>query len=123
MTNGMCGADVRWRLEWDAQENGTLIIFGNGPMNDYSLGLPPWEFDKDTITAIAIEEGVTHVGAFSFNECVELVSLSLPISLQSVGEGAFAGCVCLELQELPPGVSTVGPDAFEGCSGLTGSLL
>lgn len=115
MTNGMCGADVRWRLEWDAQGNGKLNIFGSGPMSDYSLGLPPWEFDKDTITAITIEEGVTHVGAFSFNECVDLVSLSLPTTLRSVGEGAFAGCICLPLQTLPSAVTIVGQDAFEGC--------
>lgn len=120
MTTGTCGADITFRLEWDGDYNGTLTLEGSGAMDDYHLAsldfrLSPWDFDKDTIVAITIGEGITHIGAFAFNECPDLVTLQLPATLRSIGEAAFAGCGQLILDQLPQGVETVDDTAFEDC--------
>lgn len=117
MTTGTCGANITWRLEWDAADNGTLTLEGSGPMSDYpSAELPPWEFDKDYIVAILIGEGITHIGAYAFNECPDLVALQLPTTLRSIGVSAFAGCKQLVIDQPPAWVEFVGGGAFEGCT-------
>ena len=70
-TSGVCGDNVFWYLD-----GSTLVIYGSGPMYNYSTSgpewgvptqQPPWVRYIDQITAVDIQEGVTVIGADAFS--------------------------------------------------------
>lgn len=77
-----------------------------------------------TIVELAIPETVsyktktlrvTSVGAMSFAECKNLISLIIPPSVTTIGNYAFYKCTSLDHVKLSEGVSTIGSSCFEGC--------
>lgn len=88
LDSGTCGVDVTWKV--DAE--GTLTISGTGSMDNYRN--PPDYLDgyRTTVKKIVIEEGVTHIGAYTFMNVYNATSVSIPKSVTSVGNHAFAGC-------------------------------
>ena len=74
--------------------------------------------DGKTDSSYAIPEGVTTVGAFAFNLCDSLISVTLPDSLTTLEAGAFEDCIGLTSMTIPAGVTMIGLRAFEACTGL-----
>ena len=77
------------------------------------------------LISVTIPEGVTTIGYGAFNRC-NLLSLSLPNSLQTIengaeyfAEGAFEGNENLTSVTIPDGVTTLGAYTFEYCSALS----
>ena len=107
--------------------DGTLTISGEGPMDDYpDYGKCPWyesiargEDDVTEVTKIIIEEGITHIGDYAFEDAVDVTSVTLPSSLESIGEHAFAYMNSLSEITIPENVSSIGDGAFRNCSSLT----
>ena len=107
--------------------DGTLTISGEGPMDDYlDYGKCPWyesiargEDDVTEVTKIIIEEGITHIGDYAFEDAVDVTSVTLPSSLESIGEHAFAYMNSLSEITIPENVSSIGDGAFKYCSSLT----
>ena len=107
--------------------DGTLTISGEGPMGDYpDYGKCPWyesiargEDDVTEVTKIIIEEGITHIGDYAFEDAVDVTSVTLPSSLESIGEHAFAYMNSLSEITIPENVSSIGDGAFKYCSSLT----
>lgn len=116
---GTCGENVQWRLEI-SQDKAIMYLTGSGPMYPYvKLGdNPPWCMNQDGITEIYMDDGITHLGTFIFNECWDLTTLHLPARLISIGEGAFAGCRSLAHASLPDTLTHIGDGAFSGCKRL-----
>ncbi len=81
-----CGKTATWSLD----SNGVLTISGTGAMLDYSQNASPWEADRDKVREIVIEEGITHIGKYAFQSCVNVMSVRIPSSLTSIGLNAFA---------------------------------
>ena len=105
--------------------NGRLIISGNGPMEscyDNSV-YPPWYDDRESITSVYIEAGVTTVGTNAFSECHNLTSITIPEGVTSFGEWAFYGCTNLTSVTIPEGVTSIKGRSFCGCSSLTSVVL
>ena len=116
---GSCGDNVSWSLE-----EGVLTISGSGDMKDYaqygnSSTRPPWYSQRESITAVRVEEGVTSVGSCAFYGCSALSSVSLPAGLISIGSNAFDSCYALTELTLPDSVTSIGTSAFDGCLSLT----
>lgn len=63
--------------------------------------LPEELFSGTLITSCVIEEGVTEIGAKLFSDCKDLVSVTLPTTLESIGYSCFNGCSKLEPVKLP----------------------
>ncbi len=83
--SGSCGSGVSWAVD----SSGTLTISGSGAMADYaSASAAPWA--EEDVYAVAVEEGVTHVGKYAFSGLF-LDSVTLPESLESIGVSAFDG--------------------------------
>lgn len=81
---------------WKLYNNGTLVISGNGAIEDYDLFgeyISPWR--EDNITEVIIEDGVTHIGSYAFLQCESLTSITIPNSVTSIGRSAFSGCTSL----------------------------
>lgn len=108
---GTCGENVTWKLE-----NGILTVSGEGEIDDAETWIDsPWQAYKNDITAIVIEEGITRVGAFTFNSCSKVVSVSLPDTLESIGRHAFSSLAITEIT-LPENLKIIEIDAFSGNS-------
>lgn len=73
-----------------AYENGTLSIIGTGAMKDYeNRNLTPWFSLYNNITKVEIQEGVTSIGAYTFNSYPYLREVSLPSTLKKYGTYAL----------------------------------
>ena len=108
--------DITWALN-----NGTLTISGTGPMEDYSIADvgAPWYGDRDSITEVVIEDGVTRIGFRAFEGCSGMTGVTIPDSVTSIGAGAFNGCSSLTSVTIPNSVTSIGEQAFFYCTSLT----
>lgn len=101
----------------------TLTIKGNGEMADFkesdNVERAPWIAQKEKITAVTIENGVTYVGAYAFDHCKKLTQITIQAQLNSIGKGAFCDCEGLTSIEIPKTVTSIGVRAFSGCKGLS----
>lgn len=101
----------------------TLTIKGNGEMADFNesdmVGRAPWIAQKEKITAVTIENGVTYVGAYAFDHCKKLTQITIYAQLDSIGKGAFRDCEGLTSIEIPKTVTSIGASAFSRCKGLS----
>ncbi len=106
-----------------ALDNGTLTITGTGEMPSYSSGGAPWYDDRDTVTSIIVNEGITEIGTYSFQNCSNATSVILPSSLNIINNRAFYNCSSLTSIAIPSGVTSIGEWAFYQCQGLTNVVI
>ena len=78
-----------------------------GPYGDYNKA----------IKTVKIQNGVTSIGDYAFDNCTSLTSIEIPSGVTSIGDGAFAYCTSLTSIEIPSGVTSIG-NAFYGCTSL-----
>ncbi len=58
------------------------------------------------------------IGAYAFENCNKLSTITLKTGLVTIGEYAFAGCSKVETITIPEGVTEIGTFAFSSCSSL-----
>lgn len=104
---GSCGTGVSWTLS-----EGTLTISGTGEMSDD--GNLSYSIYKDNVTNVVIEEGVSHVGRYAFQNFTNLQSLSLAEGVVSIGQYAFNNCQGLEEVIFPSTTRQIYQNAFSG---------
>lgn len=73
----------------------------------------------ETVTCGEYSYTVTEIGVFSFGECVNLQSVTIPSSVTSIGEYAFCDCYYLNSVNIPEGVVSLEYGTFAGCYSLT----
>ena len=117
VASGDCGTGVTYSLTSD----GVMTISGTGEMAECDP--TPWDANKDVITSIIIEEGVTTIADGAFEECVNVESVSIPASVTSIGGSAFsqAGTSAATMTvtiAAGSNLETIGEDAFSFCSSL-----
>ena len=125
--SGNCGNNVTYDLTQNNDDTTnptyTLTIQGNGEMADFNesdmAGRAPWIAQKEKITAVTIENGVTYVGAYAFDHCKKLTQITIHAQLDSIGKGAFRDCEGLTSIEIPKTVTSIGASAFSRCKGLS----
>lgn len=69
------------------------------------------------LTGINID-GVVSIGAHAFENCRELVTLTIPNTTVSMGEYAFASCAKLTAISFGNSLTTISAHAFENCTSL-----
>ena len=101
----------------------TLTISGTGPMYDYDVYSGPDNkspYDDDAgIFHLVVEEGVTSIGDYAFNNCTGLLDVSLPSTLVRIGKGAFNECYWMTDCYIPGSVQEIDEWAFCGCNVLS----
>ena len=101
---------MRYSTSWSL-DNGVLTISGAGVMEDYYNGDDaPWYSNRNQIQSVVIEQGVTSIGAYAFEDCYNLTSVSIPESVTSIGAYAFRDCSDLTSVTFA-GTETVWPDS------------
>ena len=157
---------------WKITENGTmpsdstkpaykLTISGTGAIGDFGTSWSfgrPWHFElikkniaatdvRLSITAIEISDGITEIGAHTFeaypnvtsivvipdsvtkigenafNSCKGATSITLGSGLREIGKKAFSDCDALTTISFPDKLETIGESAFLGCDNLSGDLV
>ncbi len=108
-------------FSWSIDETGTrLTISGNGAMPDYAYWTnTPWWGLRSDICEIVIEEGITNIGDYSFENFGCLTSVKIPGSVTQIGKSAFYGCTGLASIKIPESMIQIGESAFGLCTGLT----
>lgn len=112
-TSGTCGDNVTWTLD----QNGALTISGTGDMENYKYASSPF-YDRNDIKSLVIENGITQIGEYAFNECHGLTRVDISDSVLSIGGWAFSGCSGLTSIYLGNGVTNIGYSAFSDCNNL-----
>lgn len=141
VASGACaakGSSITWKLSG----TGTLTISGKGSMEDYEFWTETWDGHRSEVKAVVVESGVTYIGAYAFDKCVNLTSVKLPGSVTELGfasfrncsklksialprnltgmdSGIFANCTSLTAIQIPESVKVIGADSFYGCTSLT----
>ena len=86
---GKCGANATYHFD---PASGTLTISGSGAMEDYGSAYPGYYGLRESITAIQINEGITHIGNIAFYNLQNVESVSIPTTVTSIGRSAFQYC-------------------------------
>ena len=72
-----------------------------------------------SITVEGKEYTVTLIGAYAFENCSGLTSVTIPNSVTSIDGYAFKNCSGLTSITIPNSVTVIDNDAFSGCISLT----
>ena len=123
VASGKCGDNLTWKL----LDTGRLTISGKGAMKNFNLNKldteMPWYSRRKKITAVVVKDGVTGIGDYAFDGCINLADVTLPEGLTYIGESAFSGCSALKAITIPSGVARIGRFAFASCSELETVIL
>ena len=76
-------------------------------------------YDCDNLTSISIPDSVTSIGGYAFDECDGLTAITIPSSVKTIGESAFYYCSNLTSVTLNEGLTSIERCAFEYCRKLT----
>ena len=99
---------------WKISETGEAL-FPSGRTDVPSFAC---EGFADKITKVIIPEGVTWIGRYAFEGCINLKEIVLPSTLTEIEEGAFFNCNSLKSISLPAALTSVGSGAFSHCNKL-----
>lgn len=80
-------------------------------------------FARMDIETVKLPNTVTHVGAYAFQDCPNLRSVTLSENMVHLGEGAFFGCQSLCKLNLPKGIRNINNYAFNNCNSLDEIVL
>lgn len=120
IASGSCGTNARWNLD----SAGILTIQGNGPISDfYYETKSPWYGLSAQIKEIRINEGITAIGNYAFENCSNATIITLPSTITRLGIRAFYYCSSIKSIELPNSIINIGSRAFYHCSSLVSIVL
>lgn len=119
------GSDLVWKMDsgiiqdgyWVHKDTGVKTYFGLDAdfINNGVMGIPDWKSDAVEVNC---PDGLTSIGAFAFDQCSSLTSLTLPYGLTSIGTGAFRSCTSLTSITFPDSLTSLGASVFLLCSSL-----
>ena len=106
--------NVSWTFDSDT---GTLTFSGSGKITD------SWKDDvteyKTGGSTVVINDGITSIGDWAFEDCDSLTSIAIPDSVTRIEMNAFKNCDSLITITIPDSVESIVTDAFYNCNSLT----
>lgn len=118
---GSCGENAEYIL----YKNGTLKIYGKGPMDDYDyrfekkadIKVVPWIEYRDRIKKLDIQ-GVSTIGSNAFDSLLLVKEVVVPSSVKSIHKSAFACMEQLETITFQGDLEYIGEYAVAVCKSL-----
>jgi hypothetical protein len=77
------------------------------------------DIGKKSLLSLKLPLLIDSIGNFAFFNCVNLADLTIPNSVKSIGMSAFYGCNSFINIVIPNSVTTIGDGAFYACTSLT----
>ncbi len=126
--SGECGTEGS-TVTWAIDTNGCLTISGEGIMDEEAY--IQWETYAADIVNVVIDNGVTSIGEYRFNDCKNLTSIS--VSNENINYSSADGVLFNEDKTelirfpyknkndnyiIPNSVTIIGKEAFYKCTGL-----
>ena len=93
------------------RSNGSLIYASGSDNRNYVY--------KNAIQKVELGSGVTSIDNSAFQNCYNLLSITIPVGVTSIGSSAFNGCYSLSSISIPNGVTSIGGYAFSYCYSLS----
>jgi hypothetical protein len=75
-------------------------------------------YQCDSLTSVAIPEGITNIGAYAFEFCLSLTNVTISDTVVSIGSAAFLDCG-LSSVTIPASVADIDEFVFADCYSLT----
>ncbi len=104
--SGTCGTNATWKLS----DDGTLTISGTGKIDANAFS-----YNKVNAVKLVIEEGITEIGNYAFEQCYRLREVILPDSITVLGNQAFIHCSNLSKLTMGGNIKTLPAYAFGYC--------
>lgn len=114
VASGSCGANLTWTLD----VANCLTISGEGDMDDYPAGNPPWDAYQNTIERVYIENGVTSIGVAAFDGYTSLRFVLMQDSITEIDCYAFSNCSALQSIIISMNVEVLRACVFQNCTTL-----
>lgn len=109
MSTGTCGPNVKWTLN----EDGVLVLSGNGNTDNYhSAKVAPWFDFRNEIKEVIVEDGVSSLGNQLFVECTNLKSVYLAETVMNIGTNVFKRCTSIQDIYIPKSLKVIGGRSF-----------
>lgn len=80
-------------------------------------------FDSNNFTSINIPGSVSELGAYAFDFCFDLTSVTLNEGLKIIGTSTFDHCKSLTSIRIPVSVTSIEGSAFHNCTSLTEAVI
>lgn len=126
IASGTCFGGNSWVL--DAEK--TLTISGAGRIGYLDSNTDEHDISDDIpldirvqAKKVVIEDGITELGVFALEFCVDAEEIILPSTLTKIYREAFLLCYRLKEIVIPEGVTYLGYNAFEFCWDLQTAVL
>ena len=75
-------------------------------------------YNCSELTSITLPASITSISGFAFMDCSSLTSIEIPNSVTLIGEYAFYSCSGLTSIVIPDSVTSIGESAFDSCTNL-----
>lgn len=75
-----------------------------------------------SLVSVALPEGITSIGNYSFSGCAALKNVNIPESVKTIGSYAFSG-TSIESVNIPDCVTSVGTYAYNNCKKIKTATL
>ena len=119
---GECGSRATWRLT----DDGVLTISGKDGIYNYgwyeeddAYHPAPWaEEGMPAVKKLVVNSGITYIGDSAFEGLDQLVSVSLPDTMEYIGWSAFSDCASLTSIVIPEGIDGLCDFTFARCTSL-----
>lgn len=70
------------------------------------------------LSSCVVADSTIRIGEYSFSECNDMETISIPEGVTSIGDNAFLNCSVVKQIVLPDSLESIGKFAFNGCSTL-----
>jgi hypothetical protein len=101
---------------------GCLALTSLDRINIGAMGIGVFE-NCTNLVSVTIPDSVTQIGRYAFLGCANLVSVAIPDSVAAIGQRAFGGCTSLASIAIPNSVTSTGGQVFQGCTNLASITL
>lgn len=100
--------------DYDCNENLQSVIIG-----DCVRVIPSYFVANSKVKSVIIPESVTTISDYSFYNCKDLETITIPNTINEIEYSAFSGCSKLKNLSIPGSVTNIGANAFYECYNLT----
>jgi len=93
-------------------------------ISETCIGIADGAFeDCDNLLEVTVPSSVTRLGAYAFRSCDNLQTVSLPLTITEIKDGTFYNCQSLTTVNIPKYTTSVGTHAFYNCDSLEGIII